>query len=83
MGGIETAVDCRDTSRQGTKYNGSGCLIHGLSIVSDSFVAVDHLLRERPEDAQRLLPALEHNFEGYEDLREFLKNCPKYGNNIP
>lgn len=83
MGGIETGVDCRDTSRQGTKYNGSGCLIHGLSIVSDSFVAVDHLLRERPEDAQLLLPALEHNFKGYEDLREFLKNCPKYGNNIP
>ena len=83
MGGIETATDCRDTSRQGTKYNGSGCLIHGLSIVSDSFVAVDHLLRERPEDAQRLLPALEHSFVGYEDLLEFLKNCPKYGNNIP
>lgn len=83
MGGIETGVDCRDTSRQGTKYNGSGCLIHGLSIVSDSFVAVDHLLKERPEDAERLFPALEHNFEGYEDLREFLKSCPKYGNNIP
>ncbi len=83
MGGLETAVDCRDPREQGTKYQGSGCLIHGLSVVSDSFVAVEHLLRERPEDAASLLPALKVNFEGYEDLRDFLKACPKYGNNIP
>lgn len=41
MGGLETAVDCRDPKEQGTKYHGSGCLIHGLSVVSDSFVAVE------------------------------------------
>ena len=50
-GGLETAVDVRDTTEQGTKYNGSGCLIHGLSVVADSFVAIDHLMKERPEDA--------------------------------
>ncbi len=83
MGGLETAVDCRDPKEQGTKYHGSGCLIHGLSVVSDSFVAVEHLLRERPEDAKNLLSALQANFEGYADLLEFLKSCPKYGNNIP
>ncbi|MBO5130417.1 MAG: hypothetical protein J6B95_08765 [Oscillospiraceae bacterium] len=83
MGGLETAVDCRDTTEQGTKYNGSGCLIHGLSVVSDSFVAVEHLLAERPKDADKLIDALKCNFEGYEELKEYLHNCPKFGNNDP
>ncbi len=83
MGCIETAVDCRDTQAQGTKYNGSGCLIHGLSVVADSFLAIDHLLRERPRDAERLIEALRCDFKGYEDLKEYLHSCPKYGNNDP
>ncbi len=82
-GGIETAIDVRDTEEQGTPYNGSGCLIHGLSIVADSFVAVDRLLRERPEDAENLIAACACDFKGYEALRDYLKACPKYGNNIP
>ena len=82
-GGLDSAVDVRDTEEQGTEYNGSGCLIHGLSIITDSFVAVDCLLRERPQDVQNLIEACKVNFEGYEELREYLKSCPKYGNNIP
>ncbi len=81
-GGIESAIDVRDTEEQGTKYNGSGCLIHGLSIVADSFIAIDHLLKERPHDASNLIKACAVNFEGYEELREYLKKCPKFGNNI-
>jgi len=82
-GGLDSGIDVRDTEEQGTKYNGSGCLIHGLSIVADSFIAVDCLLRERPQDAENLIKACKANFEGYEELREYLKACPKYGNNIP
>lgn len=82
-GGLETAVDVRDTTEQGTKYNGSGCLIHGLSVVADSFVAIDHLMKERPEDAQKLIDACGCSFEGYEELRAYLRACPKYGNNTP
>ena len=82
-GGIETAIDVRDTEEQGTPYNGSGCLIHGLSVVADSFVAVDHLLRERPADAENLIAACASDFKGYEELRDYLKACPKYGNNLP
>lgn len=82
-GGLETGYDVRDTENQGTKYNGSGCLIHGLSVIADSFVAVDHLLRERPGDAENLIAACKCNFEGYEELRDYLKSCPKYGNNVP
>ena len=82
-GGLETGIDVRDTEEQGTQYNGSGCLIHGLSIIADSFIAVDHLLKERPQDAENLIAACKCNFEGYEELRQYLKSCPKFGNNIP
>ncbi len=81
MGGVETGIDMRDTKEQGTKYNGSGCLIHGLSIIADSFVAIDCFLRDYPDDAERLLNALRNNFEGEEELREYLSSCPKFGNN--
>lgn len=83
MGGTETGYDMRDTANQGTKYNGSGCLIHGLSVVADSFIAIDHLLAERPEDCQRLLDALKTDFADDPELREYLRACPKFGNNIP
>lgn len=83
MGGQETGIDLRDPKRQGTRYNGSGCLIHGLSVVADSLIAVDSLLAERPADAQRLLDALRDNFAGQEALRDFLSRAPKFGNHIP
>ena len=80
MGGLESGYDMRDIQHQGTRYNGSGCLIHGLSVVADAFVAVDHLLADSPEDADRLMDALRADFEGYEDLRQKLLRYPKYGN---
>lgn len=83
MGGRESGYDMRDTKHQGTPYNGSGCLIHGLSVMADSFAAIDKLLAERPEDCENLLAALRSNFEGYEELHAFLKAAPKFGNNIP
>ena len=36
MGGIKTGYDMRDTENQGTPYNGSGCLIHGLSVMQST-----------------------------------------------
>ena len=81
MGGIESGYDARDTVNQGTPYNGSGCLIHGTSVVADSFVAIDCLLKDRPEDAENLIDAIKNNFEGYDELREYLLSCPKFGNN--
>lgn len=82
MGGLENGIDARDINRQGTKYNGSGCLIHGVSVIADSFSAIDKLLSERPEDADKLVDALKADFVGYEDLREFLLSADKFGNNI-
>ena len=83
MGGLETGIDTRDVTEQGSKYNGSGCLIHGLSVVADSFVAIDHLIKERPQDAANLIAACQCNFQNYEELQEYMKSCPKFGNNIP
>ena len=82
MGGLENGIDARDINRQGTKYNGSGCLIHGVSVIADSFSAIDKLLAERPEDSDKLVDALKADFVGYEDLREFLLSADKFGNNI-
>ena len=80
MGGIEYGADIRDSKRQGSKYNGSGCLIHGLSVIADSFTAIDSLLKERPEDAQRLLVSLWSDFEEDEEMRQYLLQCNKFGN---
>ena len=80
MGGLEYGADMRDTETQGTKYNGSGCLVHGLSVLADSFVAIDCYVNDYPGDEMHLLDALKNNFEGYEDLRSYLLSCPKFGN---
>ncbi|MCR5689366.1 MAG: pyruvate formate lyase family protein [Clostridiales bacterium] len=82
MGGIETGADMRDVTARGTKYCGSGCLIHGLSVLADSFVAIDRLVAERPDLIPDLVPALKADFEGYGELHAFLRSCPKYGNGL-
>jgi len=82
MGGLEYGADMRDTKIQGTKYNGSGCLVHGLTVLADSFIAIDEFVKKYPDGKEMLVDALKKNFEGYEDLREFLLSCPKFGNNI-
>lgn len=83
MGGTYTGIDLRDPKKQGTKYNGSGCLIHGLSVIADSLIAVDHFIKDCPQDAAVLLDALRNNFAGNEELRARLASYPKFGNNIP
>lgn len=82
MGGADSGIDLRDTSRQGTKYNASGCLIHGLSVIADSFAAIDRLVAERPQDADRLIEALRSDFKNDAELHAWLCACPKFGNSI-
>lgn len=82
MGGIESGIDVRDTKQQGTKYNGSGCLIHGLSVVADSFIAVEGYNKDGLYDTQRLFNGLMTDFDTDEELRQYLLCFPKYGNNI-
>lgn len=82
MGGLEYGSDMRDTKKQGTKYNGSGCLVHGLTVLADSFIAIDEFAKKHPDGKEMLVDALKKNFVGYDELREFLLSCPKFGNNI-
>lgn len=82
MGGLEYGADMRDTRVQGTKYNGSGCLVHGLAVLADSFIALDEFAKKYPDGKEMLVNALKSNFVGYEELREFLLSCPKFGNNL-
>ncbi len=81
MGGLEYGADMRDTKVQGTKYNGSGCLVHGLTTLADSFIAIDEFVKKYPRGKDMLVEALKNNFEGFEELRKFLLSCPKFGNN--
>lgn len=82
MGGMEYGADMRDTEKQGTKYNGSGCLVHGLTVLADSFIAIDEFAKKYPDGKEMLVSAIKSNFEGCDELREFLLSCPKFGNNI-
>lgn len=82
MGGMESGIDTRDTHAQGTKYNGSGCLIHGTAVIADCFAAIDKILNEKPEYESVLVDALNKNFEGYDELHEFVLSADKFGNNI-
>ena len=82
MGGLEYGADMRDPKNQGTKYNGSGCLVHGLTVLADSFIAIDKFIEKYPDGKEMLIDAIKKDFEGYNELREFLLSQPKFGNNI-
>ena len=80
FGGLESGRDMRDPENPGVKYCFSGCLIHGLSVVTDSLTAVKYLLAEDGGNAVEVLrKALQENFAGAAGLRAKLQSFPKYG----
>ncbi|OGV53926.1 MAG: hypothetical protein A2017_21005 [Lentisphaerae bacterium GWF2_44_16] len=82
LGCLESGHDMRETKEPGVKYQGSGCLIHGLSVIADSLVAVKRLLESKAFSPQEMLEALQKDFTGCDSLKEFLVSQPKYGNNL-
>ncbi len=86
MGGGETGIDMRDcNSGLGTKYNASGCLIHGLGAPADSLAVIKYLFDSDSKiifSLSDLIAALKRNFEGFEELRNIIQKVPKFGNNI-
>jgi len=87
MGGGETGIDMRDYNNGlGTKYNASGCLIHGLATTADSFTVIKYLFDSDSKiifSLSNLIAALKRNYEGFEELRNTTQKVPKFGNNIP
>ena len=81
MGGLERAGDIRDAESPCCVYRASGCLVHGLSVVADSILAVKEFLRHKIAAPEMLLAALRADFNGFETLRHFLENQPKFGCN--
>jgi pyruvate-formate lyase len=81
MDSFHTWRDMRDPQEQGTRYNASGCLIHGLSVVADSLYAVGRALSYSEWTAADIRAALQKNFKGYGELRHFLSCQDKFGNN--
>ena len=55
----------------------------GVADVGDSLAAIDRVIfRDKKATMTDLIDALDHNFEGYENLRTQLQKAPKFGNNI-
>lgn len=80
MEGLRTGRDMRDAKAPGVTYFGSGCLIHGLSVVTDSIVAIRHMLHDHAAAPDAFLAALRNDFRDAEPLQQYLIGLPKYGN---
>lgn len=58
--------------------------VMGFGTVIDSLAAIRSLVfEERKVEMDVLLEALEHDFDGYEAVRQMCLHAPKYGNNDP
>lgn len=80
---IEHCMECgKDLSQGGAKYNiGPVITGIGLAVTANSLAAVKQLVFEdKVCSMETLAKALQANWEGYEDLQEKAKACPKYGN---
>ena len=71
-----------DISEGGAKYNNFG--LHGVGIANaaDAVAAVKKtVFEDKKYTAKELLAAIDADFEGYSELRNYLLSCPKMGNN--
>lgn len=71
----------RDLTEGGAKYNNFGVHGAGLSNAADALAAVRRTVYEtKSVTPERLIAALDADFEGYAPLRQQLSECPKMGN---
>ena len=80
-GPLETG---RDITKGGIEYAFYAPLLGGLSHAADSLAAIKKLCFDEKAIAwKELLEALKHNWEGKENLRQFVRTrAPAYGNDI-
>lgn len=75
----------KDATWGGCKYNSYGGTATGLATVADSLTAIRYLCFDKKVcTTQELYDAVLANWEGHEDLRQYvLHEVPHYGNNDP
>ncbi|MBE6981561.1 MAG: pyruvate formate-lyase [Ruminococcaceae bacterium] len=68
----------------GVKYINFGCHGTGIANATDALAAVKLCVFDQKRICpQQLLEALEADFEGFQEIRNLLRSCPKMGNNDP
>ncbi|MDF2540771.1 MAG: pflD [Herbinix sp.] len=73
-----------DLSEGAAKYNNYGCHGAGISSAADALAAVKKMVYDDCVlECNHLIDALDKDFEGFEELRLKLLECPKMGNNDP
>jgi formate C-acetyltransferase len=74
----------RDAATGGARYNYCGTVVAGFVTAVDSLLAIrEAVYREGRVSFDELVRALRSDFEGCEDLRQYLLHgCPRYGNDI-
>ncbi len=72
-----------DINMGGAKYpSAHGAVLMGIGTVSDCLSAIEKtVFVDRSLTLSEIVTAIDHNFEGYEDVRKTLLAAPKYGNN--
>ena len=81
----ECIEKAQDYAWGGAKYNaGNGIILIGVADLINSLAAVRQVVFERRQATmEELLQALDNDFQGYEELRRFCLDAPKYGNDDP
>ena len=75
---INTLINMRHYA----KYTNFGCHGAGISNATDALTAIKKTIYDdKSLTKQQLLQALTDNFEGHEEIRNLLRDCPKMGNN--
>lgn len=66
----------------GAKYRNYGCHGAGISNATDALCAVRRsVFDDKIITPVELIEAMEHNFDGYAEIRNILRACPKMGDN--
>jgi choline trimethylamine-lyase len=81
----ECIENAKDYAWGGAKYNvGNGIILIGVADFINSLAAVRHVVyKTKQATMEQLLEALDHDFEGHEEIRKLCSDAPKYGNDDP
>lgn len=72
----------RDHADGGAIYNNTGTTLRGIPNTAESLTAIKKLcFDEKKITLKELVEALKNDFEGKDDIRKMLMECPKWGDN--